>query len=221
MRRMPTVVPALLAAPLVIVSMLCPAAPAAGQTIEISPHVGYRFGGDLDGRFDLTFGPLPAFGLEIDEGSSAGVTLGFPVSPSFQIEVFLDRQETEIVSAGRTFGRDVPVLDLDVDYYHVGGLYQWIPGQARPFVVFGLGATRLGPSEPGLREETRFSLNFGGGVKVFFNETVGLRFEGRVFSTELDEDDDTFCTGFHGCDRFHDGDFFEQYTASAGLTVAF
>ena len=65
-------------------------------------------------------------------------------------------------------------------------------------------------------------VGIGGGVKIFFQDWVGLRFEGRLFATELDEDDDSvFCGRHDPCRHFHEGDYFEQAEVRLGLTLKF
>ena len=59
-------------------------------------------------------------------------------------------------------------------------------------------------------------------VKVMFSDHVGLRLEGRIFSTFMDDDDDFYCSrdyDYDDCD--FDDDFFFQTQAKAGLVFAF
>ncbi len=61
----------------------------------------------------------------------------------------------------------------------------------------------------------RFSVGFGGGVKLMFGEHFGLRFEVRGFGTDINSDDDhCHC---HGDD---DGDLW-QAEGRVGLVLAF
>ena len=64
-------------------------------------------------------------------------------------------------------------------------------------------------------------LSRGGGVKVFFNEHVGLRFEGRGFFTVIDDYDSGCYDDCCGCyDYYEDGETLSQGQASAGLIFA-
>ena len=108
--------------------------------------------------------------------------------------------------------------DLELEYWHLGFLYQWAPGQVRPYLVASLGATRFDPV--GLTGETRFSWSLGGGFKLMFSDNVGLRFDGRFYSTLVDEDDDVFCDPF-GCYRLDDSTYLLQGDVKGGIIFAF
>ncbi|MEM7482237.1 MAG: outer membrane beta-barrel protein [Acidobacteriota bacterium] len=194
------------------------AAPTAlAQSFEITPFAGYRFGGEFD-RFDNDF-----FGIgrdvEVDEGASYGVMVDFAVNPAVAVELLASRQQTELRLEGGIFEPDARLFDLDVDYYHVGGRYQWTPGQVQPFVVVSAGVTQLSPDNGG-SDETYFSASFGGGAKIAFSDHVGLRFEGRLFTTVVDEEDEVFCDR-RFCYEYDDGEYLYQGEGIVGLVFTF
>ncbi|MCP3956530.1 MAG: porin family protein [bacterium] len=195
--------------------LILTASSAAAQRVEITPFYGFQFAGEFEDRFDE--GDFD--GVDVDEGETYGLFLNFALDPGGpeggQIELMYNRQETEL-QANRLFGPDV--ADLDIEYWHLGFLYQWAPGQARPYVVIGLGATRL--ESPGFESETRFSWSGGGGVKLMFNQNFGVRFDGRIYSTIIDEDDDVFCDP-RGCFSYDDDTFLVQLDVKGGLVLAF
>jgi len=204
---------------------LLPAA-AWAQKFEISPFAGLRYGGEFGDEWDDFYWA----DLEVDDGPSYGLTLGFSVTKAVQVELMWSRQSTELVETAGLFEGEVELFDLDVDYYHVAVLYQWTPGHVRPFVVASLGATAFHPEPWDLDDETRFSSSFGGGVKVMVGENFGLRLEGRFFSTFVDEDEDAFCDcgcsscghcDCHGHRRHWDDDYLFQGEVRAGLIFAF
>ena len=188
---------------------------AAAQRVEITPFYGFQFAGEFEDRFD--FGDFD--GVDVDEGDVYGVFANFALRPGSpaggQIELMVNRQETGL-QANRLFGPELS--ELDIEYWHLGYLYQWAPGQVRPYVVLSLGATRF--EAPGLDSETRFSWSGGGGIKVMFNKNLGVRFEGRVYSTVIDEGDDAFCDPF-GCFSYDDDTYLFQVDVKGGLVFAF
>lgn len=197
---------------------------ASAQSVEITPFIGYRFGGDFE--TDSSFF-LDTFDVEVEESASFGAMLDFSVTRNFQIELLFSRQESELVE-GRGGGlfepnTDFILFDIDVDYYHIGTLWQWTPGQVRPYVVFSLGATRLSPDAAGLDDETKFSTSFGTGLKLMFSRNVGIRLDARLFTTFIDEDDDDFCFDDDDdfCYRYDDSDYLVQGEVSGGLVLAF
>lgn len=181
---------------------------------ELTPTVSYNFGGTLSGddgdffQFDLDAKSSPAYGLTFD----------IPLAPWVQLELLASRQQTELQFDSGIFAPNETVADLDVSYYHVGGLFQWGSGQVHPFVVASLGTTRFDADVPGSNAEYRFSASCGGGVKVFFNEHIGMRFEGRGFWTAVDDSDD-YCDYYSCWDDYNDNDL-TQGVASAGLIFA-
>ena len=195
----------LLAVPLLL------AAPAAAQRVEITPFVGFQFAGEFEDRFDVD----DFNDVDVEEGESYGVLVDFGLSRSSQIELLYSRQDTEL-REDRLFG--LSLLELEIEYWHLGFLYQWGPGQVRPYLVLSLGATNLAPV--GFDDTTRFSWSAGGGVKLMFSEHVGFRADGRFYSTLIDEDDDVFCDPF-GCFSYDDSTFFFQLDVKAGIVFAF
>ena len=185
---------------------------------ELTPTASYNFGGTIEGENDGFFD----FDLEARESSAFGITFDIPLAPWVQLEFLASRQATELEFDDGLFGAPTGVADIDISYYHVGALFHWGRGQIHPFVVASLGVTDLSPDIPGASNETRFSASFGGGVKIFFNEHVGVRLEGRGFFTVLDD----YETGDYCCDDFDCGCYYDdtrdftQGQASAGLILA-
>lgn len=190
---------------------------AAAQQVEITPFVAWRGGGDFLSDFD-DFGF--DIDIEADDSDAAGLSLGFSINPNMQIELFWSHQDTALLEDGGIFLDDIELFDLDIDYYHVGFLYQWSPGQFRPFVTASAGVTDFGPQEPGLSSDSFFSASVGGGLKLMFGNHVGLRLEGRAFSTFVDEGGDALCERGRRCSSYDD-DYFVQAEARAGLILAF
>ncbi len=199
---------------------LVPAAqpPAAhAQKVEINPFVGLRFAGE----FDNDSGDFFDSDFEVDESSALGLGLGFALSRSLQLEFFWSHQESDLISDQGFFLGDVEITALDVDYLHAGLLYQWAPGQLRPFITGSLGVTEFSPENSLLEDETRFSFSVGGGVKIFFNQSFGLRFDARIFSTVIDDDDNDFCDNSFRCRDYDNGTYFFQAEVRGGLIFAF
>ncbi len=193
------------------------ASAAWAQRVEITPFAGYRFGGNITTDGDFFFDQLADF--EVADGSSVGVILDFRLIDNLFLEFNLSRQDTKLREDFGLLDPGIDLLDLKVDYYHVGILYQWAPGQIRPFVTASLGGTRFDPDARDLDSLTRFSVGLGGGVKFLFSDHVGLRFEGRGFGTLIEDGDEVYCD-FGDC--YHsDGTYLWQGEVRAGLVLAF
>ena len=194
------------------IALLCLLAlPAQAQQWELAPYIGWRFGGDFDdSETDAEY--------DIDDSTSYGFIVSWTQDYQRQIEVLYSYQSTEIDSGGRFVGD--PVLDLDIHYFHIGGIFA--PGASkkwRPFVSGGVGFTHLDPDRSGLDTETNLSLSLGVGVKAFFSEHVGARLEARGYLTVLDSDTRLFCSG--GCAVQVEASGFQQGELVLGLIAAF
>ncbi len=182
---------------------------------ELTPFAGYQFGGE----FELANSDAD---LELDEAQSFGLIFNMDIDGEKQYEFYYSRQETELENEGLFLNE--PVVDIDVEYLHVGGTLVFAGDSVRPYVVGTIGLSHFDPQASGLDSETFFSFSFGGGVKLFADKRIGMRLEGRLFSTLIDSDTEIFCrsgvdTNF--CAVKVDGDLLFQWQAMAGLTFRF
>lgn len=209
-------------------ALLLAAAPASAQpygppdhSFEITPYAAYRFGGEFDNvDFDDDFFDL--IDIQVEDGGAVGVIFDARLGGNWFLELWASRQDTELTESGGFFIPPEGLFDLTVDYYHVGVLYEWRPGQAHPFIAGSIGATSFQPDLAGLDDLVRPSLSLGGGVKVMFSDNVGLRLEGRLISTLIDQDNDEFCGRRRRvCYDFDDDVYFYQGEARVGLVIGF
>ena len=193
---------------------------ARAQTIEITPFVGYRFGGSLQAAPDTGSGSPSSVELELDDAAAFGVNIGYRVGEG-EIELLYARQDTQLQTAGLFTG--APVFDLALETWQIGGTYLFgdDDARARPFVAVGLGLTRMLPEPAGLSDENRFSASFGAGVKLWLGRHVGVRLEGRGFFTVLDSNSQTFCGSNSGCVIRTTSTEISQAEARAGLILRF
>ena len=211
---------------LLAVALLLAASAGSAQvrrgTIEISPFAGYLFGGKFaQGTTDL-------FTSDVDEDDHAtyGVRLGYNITSKFEMELQASRTRTAFVTRnnGGLFDNSTSqkLGDLDIDYYLANMTFNFGHRRAVPYITLGGGVARLSPSVPGLNasREYRGTGTLGGGVKVFFNPNLGLRFEGRYYATWIRNHNDDRCDrSFHDCsDR---RDWLSNGDVTGGLVLAF
>lgn len=183
---------------------------SAQAQFELTPFFGYRVGGELE-DFDFD-------GVDLEDSESYGLIADFDVGGGFQVELLYSTQDTRLESV--ELFQPTAILDLDVEYFHGGVLYQWQPGgDVLPFITGSVGLTRLVPQQRGFETEDRFSFSVGGGAKLMLGEHVGLRFEGRGFTTFVDDDDDAFCDR-RRCYRY-DTTVLWQVEGRVGLVLRF
>lgn len=187
-------------------------APVFAQSgIELTPFFGYRGGGEIDSDALNPFG-----NLEIDDSESYGLIVGFPMSPWSMIELEASFQNSSLVESGGDFQPGFSVGDVDVDYFHVGFVFQSPGPKLQGFGIFTLGATNIDPQIADFTSETKFSTSFGGGLKLNFSQHLGLRIEGRGYYTLIDSNEDDCCNYY-----YYSNDDLWQGEARVGLIVRF
>jgi opacity protein-like surface antigen len=185
---------------------------ASAADVEITPFAGYTMGGDFT---DTTTGTS----LSLDDTSNYGIMIDIRQQEESWIELYFSRQQTQLRTDGGLLS-GTALFDLDIDYYHIGGTYGTASGTVRPFVVGTFGATHMAPRGENLTSETKFSLSLGGGVKLALTKHVGLRLDGRWFGTFIGGSGSVFCSS-GACLINVQGDVISQFTANAGVTLAF
>ena len=183
---------------------------------EITPIAAYRFGG--------TFYEAESGGgrIELRDSEAFGFAFNLLANPNGQYEFIYARQSTAADTRG--FFANDPVIDLDVEYLHLGGTYLFDGDLARPFVALGIGASRFDPSFDDASAESYFSASLGGGVQIAARNRLGLRLEARVFTTFVDSDSTFFCSsdgGAGSCLVQVDSRTLTQWEARAGLVFRF
>ena len=109
---------------------------------------------------------------------------------------------------------------MTVEYYHAGALYQWKFDRVWPYVAGSMGATRFAPDN--FNSNTEFSVSAGGGVKLMFNPHVGIRLDGRLYSTYIESNEEVWYSDFWDeYYTYNDRTFLHQWNFKGGLVLAF
>ena len=183
---------------------------------EVTPFVGYRMGGN----FDLD-GSTTSNRADLNDHNSFGFAINlFPADDSASYELFYSRQQTSLAS-------DSPLapFDLNVEYLHIGGtllLNDELP--IAPYMVGGVGLTRLSPQTGPGTDDTRFSFSLGAGVKLPVTKHFGVRLEARGYLTLVNSDGAFFCSSDSQggvCAIKVKSDTLIQYELLAGAVFAF
>lgn len=203
----------------ILVSTAATAQTASSTTpsykFEFTPFIGYRTGGqfeDIDGSTEF----------ELGESESLGFMVNVDANSNGQYEFLYAKQSTEVDSAG-LFIND-PRFDLDVEYYQFGGTYLFDGDKAQPFIALTLGMSRFDPQPSEFGAESFFSASFGGGLQLNPRGRFGVRLEGRVYTSLIDDNSRIFCGsdgGVGGCLIEIDGTLLTQWEARAGIVFRF
>jgi hypothetical protein len=183
---------------------------AWAQQVEITPLVGYQFGGKIT---------VQRGSLNIKDDLNYGVMLDITVRPNTQVELSYSRQDTRVEFRG--VGFENVNIDASVEYWQIGGLVEYPKDRVRPFGLFTLGATHFNPKATGVSSVWRFSGTIGGGVKVFLSPNIGLRLQGRLLLPYMSGGSSIFCGLPGGCYITLGGTVLLQADATAGLILAF
>ena len=192
---------------LLAVTLLAAGASQAAE-IEITPFIGYRWGGEIDRNTTSLF----AEDVDVDADAVYGLILGVRPVSGLLIELLVDRQETEFVREGELFGPPTELFDVEITYIHVGAGWTWGRGDWEGFLLGTIGVGHVNPDSPGASSEDELSASFGGGLKVFANRHLGFRLEVRGFWTDI-------ASGEHILDN--PGDDLYQGEVKLGVVVRF
>lgn len=191
---------------------------AAAQTVEITPVVGYRFGGSLQTEATAGGSAGTVGRYEVADAAAFGLHVGYLVGEG-ELELVYARQNSRLQSSGLFTG--APVFDLALETWQLGGgyLFREPDARVRPFLGIDLGLTRLLPAPSGLSDETRFSASIAAGAKLWLGRRVGIRLEGRAFATLLGADSRAFCGSGSCAISVANAELLAQFEAQAGLIL--
>lgn len=185
---------------------------ALAQSIEVTPSIGYRFGGDFD---DL--GNADARGdASLDDSETYGISLDFMTRDGWGIEVNWSTQSPRLKTSDSIIpdGR----FDAKMSTFQVGYIHQFRRDTTiQPFFLATVGGAQLK-----VQGETNngFSFAAAGGAKFYLGDHFGIRLQGTLMNTRFTSAD-TFVCSDTVCYGLTDANMPLQFEASAGLIVRF
>ena len=145
--------------------------------VEISPYAGYFFGGKSDfyeGSLKINDNMNYGAHLSFNMGGGVGAELSYSLSassakwnPSFQ---YIDRFPAQ-------------EFDINTHVFLLGGYKEIELANERVLGFMNLkgGAILYSPQNSNIQDVWRFLIGIGGGVKIFFNDVVGIRLQGNMY----------------------------------------
>jgi hypothetical protein len=188
-------------------------AEAQFHAFEISPTIGYLFGGAVSTREGE---------LNIPSAMSYGAMGSIRLRPGGFLDLVYLRQHSELRL--RQAGLNEKQADLHTSYWMIGGR-QEAPkqGPITPWASLLLGATHLLPQDP---EDTRYNDDiwkfagmFNAGIKLPLGDRVMAQLFGRIIYTTLWAGSSWWCSVPGGCAVGVTGSGFFQGDVSAALTI--
>ncbi len=154
-----------------------PAEAKQALNVEVTPLIGYRFGGDFDTNKDSGQSKV-----ELSEETSYGLLTAWSFDRKRQGELLISHYNTGFSHAD---GFSAANTELGITYAHLGGNVPISEGPVPFYLTGGFGLTHLAPKDSQLNNETRFSMNVGLASKIPLSENVSLRLDSRLYGTFL------------------------------------
>lgn len=184
---------------------LVTALPANAQTppnpIEVSPFVGYLFGGS----FAHIRPDSGLTGVSIANQVDFGIRVGFRLNSAIEPEIQWTRSERTKINLESSMGEHPwPNFPLTIDYVLAGASYNFSSGCIRPYASLGLGAARLASIRQedwthfALTPATNFAGSLGLGVKAYLTPQLGIRVEARGYASQVPQNFFMTCFGPDG-----------------------
>jgi hypothetical protein len=179
------------------------------HAVQLSGMGGYQFGGKIETTSgDIKLGDAAAFAL------AAEFPLKFKTGTSLLLMWAMQPTDLKWESPAG----DVSLGDLTAHYWQGGLLYNLKTDNPDlvPFTLLTLGATGLYPSEG--ESITKFSFNFGAGLKYSVSPKVAIRLQGDLYATMLTSDA-WVGVGTGGASVSMGGNAMLQGAVMAGVTI--
>jgi hypothetical protein len=93
---------------------------------SLTPFGGYTFGGKFKDAEN-------SVSVEVDDAAHMGLIFNIREGANTQWEIFYSRQQSEADTA--EVSPTQPVVELDIQYLHIGGTYVADGNRARPFLI--------------------------------------------------------------------------------------
>ncbi|RLD61951.1 MAG: hypothetical protein DRJ05_01450 [Bacteroidetes bacterium] len=153
--------------------LVYPNSVSAQGKIELSPLVGYQFGGKLR---------MYEGDLKIKDDMNYGLAISTEMAQDTRLEfIWTSMQTSADFRPYYGYGYLEGGFDLNINYYQIGGLKEFPSGGAVvPFGEFTMGAVQFTPSDVNVSETWRFSVALGGGAKIWLSDRIGIRLQGRL-----------------------------------------
>jgi len=201
--------------------------------VEIAFETGYTASEGIATSSARVIGGQVYNDLDVKSGGNFGFTAGVFLTENAEVEFLWNRQFSQFDASNPA--PSVLLADVNVDNFHGNFVYNWFASDAkiRPFLFGGLGATHYSPGDPvalpkvtsqsSIDSATKFSWTWGGGVKVYPAQHVGLRLSARWTPTYIKSDSaGLWCDPFYPtCWVLADPDYSNQFAINGGVTFKF
>ncbi len=221
---------------IIFVMVLAPAvAFAQNHRLELTPTVGYRWGGTTTLYADAYLPEPRLFNVDLDTAGEVGLRLGVLLTRSFGLELMYSQQFSELRDKDGLFGEEpgsttpagvTGTLSTDVATWQLGLTWHILKGSMRPYITVAAGQSKITSDTP-LPDETAVTYGLAGGVKVDMSSRLGILVELRYNRSDTDTDNTELVEWEHrdceGTCQYLYGyeNPFDQVSLVAGLIIMF
>lgn len=183
---------------------------ASAQKAEITPYIGYRFGGAFTNK-------AQDISINTQNSASFGAIFDYKVYDFLMVEFHWSRQGSTLEL---TQDDQAVETSISINNFHGGILFQGGTRDLQPFFLASMGATSFGFHDGD--STTNFSLGLGVGMKGLVTDRLGWRVEFRGFTTFTNIEDEYEVCDVWGCATVtNTSTIFWQSQVLFGLVVAF
>ncbi len=143
---------------------------SAQHRIELTPFAGYEFGGRIN-YYEGTF--------RIQDHGVYGGSLGVEVHPGLLAKFTYSYMGTEGDFTPTSYAYQPYNLNMSVQYFLLG-MEREFGDKIKGFGDFSLGATWFDSKDPKVSDVVAFAVALGGGAKIMFTKSVGIKLQGHL-----------------------------------------
>ena len=191
--------------------------PAAAQTIEVTPFVGF----ETAGSYPLE-NPGAVQALRAEAGATHGLFVDYRLMQNVQAEFYWVSNATTYTQQSAATGDYGQPFSTHINQYQFGALYHLRDRDyaLRPYIAGSLGFTH-DSNDGAMADRTALSFGIGGGVKYEASRHVGFRGDARWLPTYGSSSPATFCDYeyYGGCYQDTTGNYLQRFTMTIGLII--
>jgi len=187
---------------------------------QISPFIGYGFGGDFNSHyFDRYADNWNDNGdIELDDDFVWGIRAGVGLSDGVGVEFQVSHMPTSFyVGDFDWWEDDVKLADVDLINVQTSLMFDLTRGPVVPYVGFGIGGSIFNIDNGS--DKTRFSASIAGGLNIQIYQNIYFRGEIRGYGIMIDDNDCYYYNGYYDYYCDNNGEYLSILEMSFGLSI--
>ncbi|WP_430811383.1 MULTISPECIES: hypothetical protein [unclassified Carboxylicivirga] len=142
----------------------------SGRSIELTPVYGYALNGHVN---------LYRAKFKMENAAQFGGIVSVELMPGTMAEFTYTHSATDALYEDFVNAEN-RIYDLNIDYFQLGVLKELRKAKLVPFGMAAMGVAWYNMQTADVSDHVSFAVSFGGGIKYFFSDRVGIRLQGRL-----------------------------------------